>query len=377
MKEKLTVGILTFSHLVNDMYFILIPPVLPLIIEEFSLSYFVAGLLLFFATIPTAILQPAMGYLADKFRARKKIIIMGMSCFIISIPLLSISPTAYMAMLAVIIMGLGGTTYHPQATSIISGMLKEKRGKLMGIHGIGGHFGTFLGPVVIGFLAHLFGWRHGILYMIIPGLVSIFLISRYVSEPEKTDGSFGWGINRYILILAIASMVPGIIMRGFIAFLPSFYYEQGFGIFISDLLSSIVLVAGVVGQPTGGWLSDIVGRKRVYQISYVLLIVLIFAFRATSGAIPLSLLFLFGTGFGIALVMPVSLLFAYELAPRNMEGSAVGVVFGMSMLGVAFTPPILGYIADLYGLMNAFTSLIAVPLLGLMLVFLLPEGVKK
>ena len=377
MKEKITVAVLTFSHLVNDMYFILIPPILPLIIEEFSLTYFLAGTLLFFSTIPTALLQPAMGYLADKFRARKKVIIAGMACFVISIPLLSIAPSAYLAMLAVVVMGLGGTTYHPQATSIISGMLREKRGKFMGIHGIGGHLGTFLGPVVIGFLAHLLGWREGILFMIIPGIVSIFLISRYISEPQKSGESFGWGINRYILILAIASTVPGIVMRGFVAFLPSFYYEQGYGIFISDLLSSIVLIAGVLGQPTGGWLSDITGRKRVYILSYILLIILILAFRATSGTVPVSLIFLFGIGFGIAMTMPVSLLFAYELAPQNKEGSAVGFVFGTSMLGVAVTPPILGYIADFYGLLNAFTTLIAVPLAGLLLILLLPEGVKK
>ena len=61
--------LISFSHLLNDTYAAFVAPVLPLLINKFGLSYFLAGILTAGIRLP-ALLNPLIGILADRTRLR-------------------------------------------------------------------------------------------------------------------------------------------------------------------------------------------------------------------------------------------------------------------------------------------------------------------
>ena len=71
IKSKLKLNALGHSY--NDMYFFIIPFLLPLFREEFSLSYVQSGLILTVHVALRSIFSLIFGYLGDKFE--KKVII--------------------------------------------------------------------------------------------------------------------------------------------------------------------------------------------------------------------------------------------------------------------------------------------------------------
>jgi fucose permease len=78
-------------------------------------------------------------------------------------------------------------------------------------------------------------------------------------------------------------------------------------------------------------------------------------------------------GFFVSALFPVSLAMGSDVARENQVGMSVGVVFGLSGTLSAFTPALMGYIADLVGLIRSFSLLIALAFLGAMLALALPK----
>ena len=62
------------GHAVHDTYTGFLPPMLPLFIERFSLSRTEAGMLSIFISAPS-ILQPIMGFLADRISLKALVIV--------------------------------------------------------------------------------------------------------------------------------------------------------------------------------------------------------------------------------------------------------------------------------------------------------------
>jgi len=62
------------AHFVHDTFTAFVPPLLPLVIEKLSMSLTLAGALTAFMQLP-AILNPFIGYLADKISLRYFVII--------------------------------------------------------------------------------------------------------------------------------------------------------------------------------------------------------------------------------------------------------------------------------------------------------------
>jgi MFS transporter, FSR family, fosmidomycin resistance protein len=370
-KNLLLAG-LTTGHMVNDFYSMVLPPLIPALIPVFGLNYFQIGLLSFCFYILSGVLQPTVGFWSDKYAIRKKVIIAGFLINGLGFIAIGLAPTYALVLLASLLCGLGAATFHPQSTNFLSRAFPHSKGRAMGIHGWGGSIGNFLAPLTVAALISWVGWRQGVMWLVIPGLGVAVLLWRLLDEPEDVQvGHFGKGLSKELLLVSFTFALLSMVLRGFLTFLPTFLVEQGSTLAQAGFFTSLMLFVGLVSQPLGGAVYDRVGGRTIFFICAVATGIALWAFTRSTG--PMVVVWTVVVGFFVAALFPVSLAMGSDVAKGNQVGLSVGVVFGLSSTLSAFTPALLGYVADRVGLSNAFSLLIVFAFLGALLALTLPS----
>jgi len=164
------VALITAAHAVNEFYSVALPPILPLLVDDFAISYGEAGALVTVFFITYSLFQIPAGYLADRV-GQRWLLGVGMLVLAAGMVLAAGARSYGMLVVAEVVAGIGGSTYHPAGLSLISDLeTGQTEGKAMGIHGIGGVVGTALAPVVVGGVASLFDWRLALVFAAAVGL---------------------------------------------------------------------------------------------------------------------------------------------------------------------------------------------------------------
>src|SRR5258708_25661407 len=70
-------GSLVGCHVVNDFYGVIMPPMLPAIRASFGLSYSAVAIVPFLTLGTSALLQPTLGYFADRRQLRRPLMVLG------------------------------------------------------------------------------------------------------------------------------------------------------------------------------------------------------------------------------------------------------------------------------------------------------------
>lgn len=370
-------GTLTFCHFVNDYYAMIIPPMLPLIAREFELSFFQSGLLVFMANIVSAFLQPIAGYVADIKMRRRLIIIIGLLLYGIMSVALGLAPN-YMALLVVLfLMGIGGSTYHPQSTFYVALYFRRLRATASGIHGISNPLGFVIAPISVTLLIALTGsWRTAAMVLVIPALIAALVAWRVLDEPQ-IEGAKGFFTSFGSGPLILLSLVTGIalaVFMGFTTFLP-FYSQGGNSVIPGSWWLPLALLPGVASQPLGGFIADRIGRRNTVVLGLGTLAGALLGFVNSSGGT--ALVFSMAAGTCLGLLPPVCLIYAAELAVGRRVGTAVGILWGFSMGMGALAPLWVGYLRDLFpDFRMAFITLVCIAFAGAIMAFFLP-GSKR
>jgi EmrB/QacA subfamily drug resistance transporter len=141
-----------------------------------------------------AVMTPIFGKLADLF-GRKKIFITGATLFLVGSALCGLSQSMEQLIAYRAIQGIGAGALMPMTFTIVGDVFKyEDRAKAQAIIGsIWGIAGIF-GPLVGGFFVDYFTWNW-IFYINIPfGLISMYLIWKYLEEKiEKRKRKIDYG----------------------------------------------------------------------------------------------------------------------------------------------------------------------------------------
>jgi PHS family inorganic phosphate transporter-like MFS transporter len=103
------------------------------------------------------------------------------------------------------------------------------------------------------------------------------------------------------------------------------------------LLNSVMLGAAFLGALVFGRFADLAGRKRVYWLVAVIMVVAALG-SALSPSFWVLIAFRFLLGFGVGGDYPVSAVLMSEYANRKDRGKLVGMVFGTQALGLIVGP---------------------------------------
>jgi FSR family fosmidomycin resistance protein-like MFS transporter len=363
---------LTAAHTVNDFYGLVLPPLLPTLIAAFGLSYGQAGVIPFVSTGLSAVLQPTLGYLADRRRARRLFLVVGFAGYALAMLSLGSAGSYLTLLIAAAFLGLAGSTYHPQSATYLLFYFRDNRGFAQGIHGLGNGLGFFAAPIAVTVLAEMLGWEWAVRLLALPALLAIVLVLRALPEPSIQGGrGLLAGITRPLVLLTVVTGLALGVQTGFVTWLPSYYGLQGYSLVASGLLTASMSLAGLLAQPSGGTLSDRFGRRTVVLLSLLGVGVFQLLFLS-SQALPLMVLFSLLAGFCGSLLPPVTMVYASELAAGQRSGLAVGVVWGLGTLVGAFAPLISGQAIDYFGFAPTYAGLALVSFVAAGLALSLP-----
>jgi len=174
---------------------------LPYIAGSLSASNDEATWVLTSYLVANAVILPASNWFSLKF-GRKRFLITCVIIFTIASFFCGAAPTLGFILIARVIQGAGGGALQPLSQSILlESFPPEKRGAALALFAFGVVVAPVLGPTLGGWLTDTYSWRYAFYINVPVGALAVFMIGRYVKDPEyitkghasKFDG-LGFGL---------------------------------------------------------------------------------------------------------------------------------------------------------------------------------------
>ena len=370
------VATIAAAHAVHDTYSSFLPPLLPVFIEKFSLVKAEAGLLAVFLQGPS-LLQPLIGHLGDR-RDLRAAVILTPTVTAVCMCLLGVAPAYGVIALLLVTAGVSSAVLHalaPVVTGRISGL---RLGFGMGFWMVGGELGRTLGPILLVSALAAVGMA-GLPWLAVGGVGASVLLAigmrGMAPEPREkarsADAGREWRAMRGFFVPLTGVVISrATMMAAFTTFLPVFLHEEGVSLWWAGASLSVLEAAGVVGALMGGSASDVLGRKRVLAASLLVTPVLMVAFVHVAGwgRFPLLL----GLGFAGLMATPVIMAAVLESFPEN-RALANGTYMALNFVARAVAVVLVGGLADMIGMRQAFLACAFLGLPGVLFIFRLPE----
>src|SRR5438270_1084091 len=133
--------------------------------------------------VANAIILPASGWFALRF-GRKRFLITCIVIFTASSFLCGAATTLGMILIARAIQGAGGGALQPLSQAILlESFPPEQRGAAMAVFALGVVVAPVHGPTLGGWLTDQYSWRWAFYINIPIGVLAIFMLSRFVTDP--------------------------------------------------------------------------------------------------------------------------------------------------------------------------------------------------
>ena len=374
---------LATAHFLGDSYASFLAPLLPALIIRHGLDLKEAGLLAAVFSTAGHLMQPAWGFLSDRWPGRR-FAIAGPLLMAICISTIGLAPNLGFLILALAAGGSAMAAFHPEAASLARQSSGSRPALGMSIFIGGGNLGFALGPVVVTSLVATFGLG-GTIWGMVPGVAGSLLLLQLVPAPPKTveskpTASDGVPVTpspltwRPLVNLWAISILRGLVTVSFLTFLPILFAGRGLSLTIGGRLVALFLLAGALGGVLGSFADERFGSKRMMGTTLALATPVLLGAIWTSGAIQGTAL-LVG---GILLIAshPVNVSFAQSLAPHR-AGTAAAFMIGMAMGVSGLLMPVVGAAADVYGIEVALSAIAFGPFFGAILVLPLPTAVPR
>lgn len=379
--------IISVSHFLNDMIQSVVPSIYPMLKSNFGLSFAQIGLITLVFQMTSSILQPFTGLYADRHPHPYSLSV-GMCFTLAGLLLLAFSANFWMILVAVSVIGLGSSVFHPEASRVAQMASGGKKSLAQSIFQVGGNGGSAIGPLLAALIVLPLGQR-SIAWFAIAAIMASLIMLRvgawysakiaYVkSHPIDASHAYAHLSKRRIywaLFILVVLVFSKYFYTACITSYFTFFLIDKFGISVqaSQFCLFAFLAAFAIGTVAGGMFGDKFGRKYVIWIS--ILGAAPFALALPYVSLPLTVLFVFLSGLIIASAFSSIVVYATDLMPDKVglvAGVFFGLMFGLGGLGSAF----FGWLADRTSVEFIFRVSSLLPLLGIIAGFL-PDTRRK
>jgi MFS family permease len=344
---------------------------LPDVIRDLSLTKTQAGALGSITLLGGAAGGLIFGWVADRF-GRTKAMMAAVLIYSIFTGACGLSQTLVQFAVLRALLGLGMGGVWAAGASLVSETWPSRiRGRVLGFMQSAWAIGFAAAAIVNAFVDPRFGWRAVYFVGVLPALFTVY-VQRRVKEPEmwreqaratvrkeRFSDMFRGSKLRITLVVTFMNACALFGWWGLNAWIPAYLKlpttEGGVGLGTATM--SWFVVAMQVGMWLGyvsfGYISDAIGRKRVYVVYLLAASVLLPLYGSLKTPIVLLLLGPFVAFFGTGYFSGFGAVTA-ELYPTSIRASAQGFTYNIGRIASAAAPFAVGSLATSSGFGVAF-----------------------
>lgn len=334
------------------------------------------GSILFALPMGQLLIMPFSGKMVTKFGSHR-ILIFSLILYVLCLANLGLAGTGLELSLGLFLFGLFGNLANIAVNT--QGVYTEvlfKKNIMSSFHGMWS-FAGFTGALVgLGMLAlHLSPLHH---FLIVGGIVILMVVFNFkflIRAKEKIKNKTN---EKKKLFTKPDSALLWLGVIGFCSMASEGVMFDWSGVYFKDIVqapgplvvlgytSFMIMMAS--GRFLGDGLINKFGRERVMQISGVMISAGLFTAVFLPYIIPCTIAFM-AVGLGVATIVPT----VYSMAGKNPTvppGEALTIVSSVSFLGFLMGPPVIGHIAQNFGLQFSFAF---IGIFGVLIAFMVSK----
>ncbi len=378
-QDAKVMGLVGLAHASSHFGHMLLPPLFPVFMQEFGLSFAQVGLLMSVFFVVSGIGQALSGFVVDKLGARP-VLFLALSLFLCACLVASNAQGYSWLVAAAALAGLANCPFHPIDFSILNQRVSSARlGYAFSVHGLSGSLGWALTPVLLVGLMGVIGWRNA--YLVTAGVYAFVLCVLLINREHLTttvikrneDASQAssidflklpvvWWCFAFFLLstitLAVVQSYSASILKAM----------HGVSLQAATATLTAYMLCSAAGILLGGFVSARLGAQRSDKVVAFCMSVgavcMMLAGTGWLGAMG-SMTLLAATGLAVGIGGPSRDMLIKRATPKGATGRVYGTVYSGLDVGFAVAPLIFGLLMDraLYSLTmitSAFALILAV-----------------
>ena len=369
------------AHAVHDGLTDVIYVLLPIWQAQFAISYAMVGLLRGSYSGMMAGFQLLASRMARRW-GRERLLMGGTALAGVAYLVAGQAGGLAVLLFALLLGGLGASTQHPLASSIVTDTHEAGGGvkEALSHYNFAGDIGKTLIPALVGLLLLVCSWQASVSLLGLLGLAAAGLLWWLLPKPgdiqasQKTAAkpSTGGGSKASFRALLATGTLDSAVRMGFLTFLPFLLKSKGAGTAGIGVALSLLFVGGAFGKLLCGYLGARIGMMKTVWLTESMTSVLIVAalwlpLAGVMAMLPLLGLALNGTSSVLYGAVP-------ELAEPGKREHAFALFYTGSIGGGALSPVLFGALGDHTSVNTALLALAAVLLLTLPLAWKVQRG---
>ncbi len=382
--DRKGVALMAWAHFAHDLYPSFLGVLVPAVQTKLSIPLAVASLMVPAQQMPS-ILQPFIGYLADR-TSRRWFVILAPATAAVSLSLVGLAPHFAVVVLLLLCSGISSAAFHAPAVALVGEFGGRHTGRAMAIFMTGGELARTLGPLLIT-AAIAFLTLEGTAVVMAVGLVAAVTLYFTLDTRAGDEAARQRRGEQPLRPLLRRRWLPMTGLLGVTAlntvsvtpmtfFLVKLLQTRGHSDLYGGVALSTLYASGIIGGLIGGTLSDRLGRRPTLALSALLTAPLTLVYLALENGSWAVLGLIVAIGLAAMPPRSVTLALANDIMPEA-RGPVAGLTLATSFVAQSLAALGFGALADLIGIELAFWWSAWVSLLGLLFIPLIPPGSGK
>jgi MFS family permease len=365
-RDAEVIGLVGLAHGTSHFYHLMLPPLFPWLMEEFSLSFTEVGLLTTTFFVVSGIGQALAGFVVDRVGA-VRVLFFGIGALALSAVALGLSNSYPMLVLTAAAAGAGNSIFHPADFTLLNHRVTQPRlGHAFSVHALSGNLGWASGPVFMAGIASAAGWHVAGFSAAAVGAVALaILYSRRralsAAAGELVVGAGDDAVRRHSGA-PFAFLSSGAVWLCFAFF---FLTTAAFGILqnyapailsqvygVSLVFATSGLTAYLLGSGAGVIVGGFLAERGDRLVATTLGCAAVVAIVLASGSVPAITLWplMAALGFSVGMANPARDLLVRRAATSRFGRTSFGRVYGFVYsgldTGLAVSPMLFGPLLD-------------------------------
>src|SRR5262245_3504705 len=359
-RDAFVMALIGLAHFTSHFVQLAIPPLFPVLRDEFRVSYVALGLVVTVFYAASGMGQTVCGFLVDRYGTRR-VLLAGVGLQAVGMGMAAAGGAYAWVMVGALLAGLGNAVYHPADYSILSVSVDPRRvGRAFSVHALCGTLGYAAAPATMLALVGIVSWQAalGLVSIGAAGVLVLLATQLHVTRDhrvaERTERRAGFSSDLRLLLagpilaalayFALLAMAQSGVQTFSVVALTHIYaapLDVAGGALTGYLLG---IAAGILA---GGFLADLTPRHGAVAATGLVVSALL-TLLAGSGVLSLGLLVpvMVSAGFAMGATSPSRDMLVRATVPPGASGKVYGFVYSGLDVGSLLAPMVFGFMLD-------------------------------